>query len=85
MPTMAGAELPTLPEELAREIVHLLSCRDVCNASLACKAFWEWGNTLAFIEASTTMPSQEMMANLLRFQARRAPLGLKVPELCLDS
>ena len=65
-----------------------LSLKDVCNAlSTGNKAFWEWGNALVSIEGPKT-PSQLSFASLQQFQARRAPLGLKVfpePVQCMAS
>ena len=82
---MAQAEVLTLSKELARKIVQLLSdqsCRDICSATLACKAFWEWGNALPSVKATevaTKTPRRpSALTSLLRFQSRRVPLGLKV-------
>ena len=69
---------PDLPKELARRIVLNLTCRDVCNAAKASKAFWQqWGNALSAIEAATINRNQQL-ASLVQFQTRRAPMGLKV-------
>ena len=79
MPTNAHSGIPNLPRELASEIVKRLSCKDICNATLASKAFWQqFGNAIVFLEGATRVPSQQSLPALLRFQRRRIPLGLQV-------
>lgn len=58
--------------------MELLSCRDLCNASLACKGLSEWVNSFSFLEGAARVQSGQSLASLLRFQRRRAPLGLMV-------
>lgn len=58
-----------MPEEIQRIIVRLLSCKDVCNATLACKMFYAWGSALSSVAAKSLIPYQSSMASLLRFQA----------------
>ena len=54
-----------------------LSCKDVCSATLASKAFWHFGSALSSNEAYGINLSQHLHS-LRRFQASRAPLGLTV-------
>ena len=78
----AHPEAPALPEELARQVVQHLDCRDVCCAALASKAWWHlFGNALSHIEAEKTGKSlpdvNKKMESLQLFLSRRVP-GLKV-------
>ena len=79
MANRAHSGIPKLPRELVREILMLLSRRDICNLMTESKAFSAWGNALIFLEGTARVPSQQSLSALLRFQRRRIPLGLKVP------
>ena len=68
-------QVPSLPEELARKILDLSSCRDICSATMACKDLYYIATAISLIEAS---PSMASMASLHQFLTRRMPLGLKV-------
>ena len=57
--------------------MQLLSCKDVCSSTLACKGLWHWGSALTSIDI-TMDPTKHKLASLLRFQAKRAPMGPKV-------
>ena len=72
----ASTQPLVLPQELATEVVQHLFVRDLCSATMACKAFYHWANALEDVYIWIT--GRRPLASFLRFHARRAQLGLKV-------
>ena len=84
--TLQAVRITALPEELVRRILQLLSCQDVCNAALACKAFYAIGNALSLLKGSQRLPRELVVASLRLFVARRSSLlkvhGCRHSHLC---
>lgn len=71
---------PVMPTDVARNIVQRLSCRDICAAASACRAFYSWASACSSLEATcwSSPEGSEKAASLLRFLAKRSAQGLEV-------